>query len=1048
MDRDHKTQIPHAARGSIPRLSRLPMPRAVASVDNLRLNVRTPATATSHQDDLRKTSHLPRPAGPKDPLRETINYSIRSRYGWSDNAAKERSISPVRDALRDAQTTTLETTPPSSDSSLPAIENGNENPVIGEMVGGVQEHKAKRRPRPSLSERTIETLSQVSPCPSPQARSGLFANDGKMFPPLRPASSMRDSRPTSPVVSRSESPSRPPFRPPGRLSPTKDMVALPPVMSSDDVYTPPRAFVKGQRSGIAKSLRLPTKSTSNALQPQSQDATADLPFKGAAQTMKAKPYYGKKNFPSNNATAKPSLSSIFQDPASDRSYDSSLAVSTTDKRHVLPKPGLGGQNVTTPVVSPSARGKSRRPPTASKLDQKHTSVADSRTASGSPNSSAALREAVAKAKAARRKGMSDAVSTHAQSSGTTTFAAAYSEAGIATADDNKGRLKRHIEQAVSIGHLNIAGLKLPRVPAEVMKMYESDSSRINWAEMVDLVKLNAADNEIEELEGHIFPDYTVSDLADNDEKTNIFGGLELIDLRRNSLRQLPVGLRRLERLQILELTNNRLTNEAIDIACQIPQLRELMIGGNLINGSFSFSGDHFEQLQILDLHDNQLERFDVDALSQLRALKVLNAAGNQLTELPWETLSTLPLTELNVSKNCLSGTLFRRTSSLHTLRRLDVSYNDLGLVFEGELDLPDLRSLLLDGNRIAELPDFTNCRQLQTLGAAENQLEDIPPTFVSLESLKSADFGHNNIRLINPEVANMKNLSSLNLAGNPIREKKYLKMSATELKMDLEKRLTTPQVGTQPRGPESHQGPDDNHGYHYKPSNGILDLSSRGLATISPEEIDLNDSDVAIHTVKLSNNELSGFPSTLLSHPALKYSVRSLDLSHNPLFHPTDYLSSELFLPNLKSLYIVSTGLTSLDALTTHLKAPALTELNISCHRLSGRVPWVRAWWPSCHTLLATDNWFTTVEVEGVRGLQVLDIRNNEIDSLPPKIGLFGNHPGAPKAPDRLRVLEVSGNKFRVPRLAVLEKGTEAVLQDLRRMVPEQEMPEEWKDAV
>ncbi|EXJ84564.1 hypothetical protein A1O3_05233 [Capronia epimyces CBS 606.96] len=1049
MEPEQGSHIPIAPRGSIPRVSRLPMPRAVASSDNLKLTVRNPAMLGIHQDDLRKTSYLPRPTILKEPLGEAINQSIRSRYGWSDNPVKERSTSPVRDALRDAQGTSLETTPPASIPDPPFFEDGNENPTVGKKDDGAQEHKEKKRPRPSLSERTMETLAQVSPCPTPQRRTSLFGNDSKMPPPLRPASSMRESRPTTPKASRSDSPTRRPFRPPGRISPTKDMVALPPVISPDDIYTPPRAFVRGQRSRIGKPLQGPRRSISSTLEARSQDAGAELPMKFSAQTVKIKRSQGGKTSMAEKPSLRPSLSSIFQDRSSKKESGGSLVPSITDTRPILLKPRPRGEPTIASSTSPSALSKKTKPTTATERDQRVATAQGSHTTS-SPKSSAALREAVAKAKAARRIALVDSGSPHTTPvypSGSPAFVPASSNTELTTASDNNGLLQKRIQQASTTGQLSIAGMNLKRIPAEVMKIYDADNSTINWFEMVDMVKLNAADNEIDELEDHFFPDYTASELADDDEKSNMFGGLQLIDLYRNHLHQLPIGMRRLEKLQTLNLSNNRLTKDAVDIACQIPQLRELMIGENLIDGALSFNGNHLKQLQVLDLHGNQIERLNGDGLSQLRSLKVLNVAGNKLTMLPWELLSTLPLTELNISNNQLSGILFKGTSPLQRLRRLDASHNKLEGVSEAELELPDLRSLVLDGNRISELPDLTRCKELQILGVAENQLNDIPPTLVRLESLKSADFGHNNIRLINPGVASMKSLSSLNLAGNPLREKKYITMTTTDLKMDLNKKLATTPTETEPSDAARIAG-SSNHSYRYKPSGGILDLSSQSLTAISPEAINLCDSEAPIHTLKLSNNELSEFPTTLLSHPALKYSLQSLDLSHNPLLHPTDYLGCELFLPNLKSLYIVSTGLTSLDALTTYLKAPCLRELNISCHRLTGRVPWVRAWWPSCHTLLATDNWFTSVEVEGVRGLEVLDIRNNEIESLPPKIGFLGSLSGTAKAPGRLRVLEVSGNKFRVPRLSVIEKGTEAVLKDLRRMVPEQEVPEEWQDII
>lgn len=1044
MDYEHGSHIPNGPRGSIPRLSRLPMPRAVASSDNLRRTIGSSAVPALQKDGLHTTSHLPRLAGAKEPLGDTFNPLIRSRYGWSDNSVKQRSISPVRNALRDAQGTLLETTPPGSRSDPRVLEEGDENSAVAQKNEGIPEYKGKRRPRPSLSERTVETLSQVSPCPLPQRRASLVGNDRKMFPPLRPVSSMKGSRPTTPAGSRAGSPTRRPFRPPGRISPTKDMVALPPVVSPDDIYTPPRAFLRGQRSRIAKPLGGPRRTVSSIAESQSQDANAAPPLRTPAQTVKVKPYYSNKTLPANNVSLRPSLSSIFRDSSPYKAPTGRLPPSTVDTRPVLVKPRSKGENTTASSTSSAARCNATKPPTSTGQDQRVPIAQDSGT-TRSPKSSAALREAVAKAKANRKKALAEFDSATGESTWTSAFV---SDVEPVIESDNKGLLRKRIQDAPITGQLNIAGLGLKHIPAEVLQMYDSDNSTISWSEMVDLVKLNAADNELQELGDQFFPDYTTSELPNDDEKSNMFGGLEMIDLHRSDLHRLPVGMRRLGRLQTLNLTSNKLRNDAIDIAGQIPQLKELMVGKNLIAGSLSFSTGHFEHLQHLDLHGNGLQRLHEDALSQLKHLKVLNVADNKLTTLPWEILSNLPLTEVDISKNLLVDVLFAGTPSMPNLRRLDASYNQLERLSEAELDLPALRSLILDDNRITELPDLTNCRELELLGAAENQLNDIPPSFVRLKALKSAHFANNNIRLVNPEIATMENLSSLTLVGNPLRQKKYLSMATADLKRDLEKKLETNRTETESRDAMGTAECDPNPSYRYKPSGGILDLSSRALTAISAEEIDVSDPDTPVHTLKLSNNELCEFPAKLLSHPALKYSVQSLDLSHNPLLSPTNYLDSELFLPNLKSLYIVSTGLTSLDALTTYLKAPSLTEINISCHRLTGRVPWVRAWWPNCQTLLATDNWFTSVEVEGVRGLEVLDVRNNEIESLPPKIGLLGSLPGAARASGTLRVLEVSGNKFRVPRLTVVEKGTEAILKDLRRMVPEQEVPEEWKHAI
>lgn len=85
---------------------------------------------------------------------------------------------------------------------------------------------------------------------------------------------------------------------------------------------------------------------------------------------------------------------------------------------------------------------------------------------------------------------------------------------------------------------------------------------------------------------------------------------------------------------------------------------------------------------------------------------------------------------------------------------------------------------------------------------------------------------------------------------------------------------------------------------------------------------------------------------------------------------------------------------------------------------------------------MAADNCFNALEFASAQGLATLDIRNNEIDQLEPKMGLLVREIG-------LKSLEVTGNRFRVPRWDVLEKGTEAVLHYLRGRVPSKELGDE-----
>ncbi|KIV86829.1 hypothetical protein PV11_02414 [Exophiala sideris] len=1039
MDQNYGSNGP--LHGGIPRLSRLPMPRAVASSDNLKLSARTSVLPGKNQDDLRKKAHVPLPQGPKEPLGEKLHQPLRYRFGWNEKAVKPRSASPVRDALRDAQIATLDITPPSSDADTPVFEDGSENPIVTKIEPEVIN---RRRPQPSLSERTSETLSRLSPSPSrSRRRSSVFSNDGAMPPPSRSRSRLRDSRPATPAPSRPESPTKVPFRPPGRCSPIRDVVAAPSIMLPDETYTPPKALVKGHRSRIAKPLRDPKRSTSS-LETRPPEQIGWAPGSDTASTQKQKPVYRSRTMTSQSAALKSSLPTIFRDPYPTIRIDSVVTVEPHS---------AGAKSRSKPADKTAAatpRPSSKRSKSLSKVEQNQNNIPMIEVQRTTPpKSSAGLRETIARAKAAQRKAVELTVTPTKQSLNGHADQIANGLDDTPSEDtDNAHVLRTRLQKAATTGKLDIVGLGLKRIPTELMNIYKADNNTTKWYDVVDLTKINAADNEIDEIDEQFFPDFSESDLENDDEKGNQFGGIETLDLRRNMIQRLPMGLRRLTRLQSLELSGNKLTNGALEIICQIPELQELMLSRNDFSGTIDMRNGSLEHLQVLDLHGNSIEGFHDQGLAQMKSLKNLNVAGNKLASFPWDILATLPLAELNLSGNQLSGILFPGKPSLTELRVLDASYNNLTGVSENDLEFPCLRSLILKGNHIARLPGLSCCSELQALAVSENQLEEFPADFTQLESLKIADFGHNNIKSIITEIAGMKNLAFLNLVGNPLAQKKYLSMSTSDLKRDLEKKLNIgKEEGMVPDEPTLSPNQSLFH-YRFKASGGVLDLSAQSLSAIELSEIDLSDSDGPIRIIKLSNNNLSRFPVELLSHPLVKYSLQLLDLSHNALLHPTDYLSSELFLPSLKSLYIVSTGLTSLDTLTTYLKAPVLAELNISCHKLAGRVPWVRAWWPTCTTLLATDNWFTSVDAEGVRGLEVLDIRNNEIETIPPKIGLLGNKPGSTAEYGRLRVLEVSGNRFRVPRLTVVEKGTEAVLKDLRRMVKTEEVPDDWTEFV
>jgi Leucine-rich repeat (LRR) protein len=195
--------------------------------------------------------------------------------------------------------------------------------------------------------------------------------------------------------------------------------------------------------------------------------------------------------------------------------------------------------------------------------------------------SAALREQIAKAKAAKKAALQVKVEPEADTEASPEDALAAPakrrlplKSPIIPADDGfdfgldpfntkrsedsaKKILQQRLGEGRRSGRLNIAALGLKTIPTEVLKMYDSETMGTydgSWAESVDLTRFVAAGNELEIIEDSVFPDVPLEELAaDEDSTGNIFGGLENLDLHGNNLIAVPRGLRQLPQLTTLNL---------------------------------------------------------------------------------------------------------------------------------------------------------------------------------------------------------------------------------------------------------------------------------------------------------------------------------------------------------------------------------------------------------------------------------------------------------------------------------------------------------------
>lgn len=808
----------------------------------------------------------------------------------------------------------------------------------------------------------------------------------------------------------------------------------------ESIYTPPRAFLKDARIGAP----YPSKSRTTSVA-QSVLKSEKQPLSAGRQLVKMKSMHNLRPAASGRTLAsKPSLQSIPKVPAVPIPRASVMKQSLshgTSSHASLDKMRPPEDNTTVPTAR--TRAPPSNPGVPTKRVPKPTElVGDERTklaVANNSKSSAALREQIRKAKSGRQSGLQQ--STLRAVDGQVPSEPRAMTDPAPGVESGQRSLRHKIETAVTSGILNLSALSLKQIPDEVATMYDfREDSNVSWAEAIDLRKLLIADNELEELPEGLFTDWAPQEMMDDSSKCNLFGGLEMLDAHGNQLSTLPIGLRRLGNLRTLNLSKNMIGFDCFHVLAHLRNLRELRLASNQLAGALPVEIGDLSNLQILDISNNALVSLP-RSLANLHNLQRLFLSSNKLNQLNLTCIPARALVTLDISDNLLSGTLADSLNQFTRLQVLDLSNNSLEAICSTELSLPALHTLSLDRNRVVSLPDLASCAQLATLTASENKLSGLSASTVSLTQLRNVDLSSNNIRTIDDVTVNMETLVTLNLAGNSLREKKYLNMNAAEIRADLHKKSSsTLQEGTRDRDSDKSTTTA-----LFTPHAGVLDLNSRELTQLSPEQVDLSE---PIHTIRLSNNHLTTFPVELLTHPQVQHTLRSLDLSHNQRLHSTDYLAQQIHLPALQSLYIVSTGLSTLSSLTTHLTAPRLHDLNISCHRLTGALPPLRPHFPALTTLLASDNWFDTLPLTSVSGLEVLDIRNNEVDFLPPHIGLCGNHTGQPALAGRLRVFECAGNRFRVPRLAVVEKGTEAVLRDLRRMVPSGEVPEEWMGEI
>ncbi|KAI8141966.1 hypothetical protein BJV82DRAFT_670068 [Fennellomyces sp. T-0311] len=583
------------------------------------------------------------------------------------------------------------------------------------------------------------------------------------------------------------------------------------------------------------------------------------------------------------------------------------------------------------------------------------------------------------------------------------------------------KLQTLIRQAKSSGKLNISNRDLDRVPDEVWSMYHVDPNKIvvdfssasddAWYDQNELTKFIAADNNISEIDERIGQE---------------FGALTTLDFRNNRLEALPNSLSQLQQLTVLHLSHNQLSVIPPPIF-ELSKLRDLDLSHNQLK-SVPQEIERLSHLEILNLNDNGLTRL-ADGIGQLAKLRKLYLNQNSLVELPVAHLlaNWKRLDELHLFKNQLR-VLFRDTLnenvSWPSLTRLDVRQNSLTQIIEGEgqVSLPKLKELLLAYNQLSQENAglelvVDQAPAIQTLDLSSNLFSEIPDAVLNLEELQRLDVSSNHLRLLRPDLGKLQHLAVLSWEGNPLRSAPR-NVSMAELIESLRSKMTL-QGDTEEENKESSSAPLSPPPRPVLPpapdsrASGTLDLSQQKLTDVDPEMLTGNPA-----TLQLHHNALEEIPQSLNFFAATLVHV---NLDHNRLKSLS--LTSSTVFQSLKTLSLSNNRIAELVVGDGSIAFPQLVELNVNINALTSLPENLSEYLPSLRTLKVNTNRIDKIHPTTLQNLQVIDLGNNDIAFLPPEIGQIGT----------IRELILYGNRFRIPRPAVLDQGTGAVLEFLRR---------------
>ncbi|XP_020817812.1 leucine-rich repeat-containing protein 40 isoform X3 [Drosophila serrata] len=603
-------------------------------------------------------------------------------------------------------------------------------------------------------------------------------------------------------------------------------------------------------------------------------------------------------------------------------------------------------------------------------------------------------------------------------------------------------LPSEIGKLEKLMRLNVSHNKLKQLPRETYSLPELRHLNISYNEF------NELDPDISDLHMLEFLDAGHNNIQSLPGGIGFLVRLTALLLPHNHIKELPPDLVNMRSLQKLDLMQNDLTCLPEDMGL-LRKLECLYLQHNDILELPNFEGN--EALSELHASNNFIMTVPKAMCSNLPHLKILDLRDNKITELPDEL--------------CL----------LRNLNRLDVSNNTISMLPVTLSSLAHLISLQVDGNPIKTIRrDIIQCGTTRILKTLHERALAKAKEDGSDNAVSNSGAGISVTRLSGGQAEDCE------LPSNYPDSRSY-----QQLAQQFQYQHQCPCIYHQQRqgrvaphsclyGPQTHcqeynrqtqgnmyksesyhtnmaRGPylQQQQSQECRYPNGVMYQQqqyqqqftyeqavhprwvyklrhTRTLAvnleelTEVPEQVFQIARNEGVHVVDFARNQLSTLPNGLQHMHDL---VTELVLSHNLIGYVPKFISQ---FTRITFLNLSNNLLSDLPMEFGVLNT--LRELNIANNRFQF-IPNSVFELQGLEIFIASENHIKTLNVSGLKSmprLSTLDLRNNDIDSIPPTLGNLTN----------ITHLELVGNPFRQPRHQILMKGTDAIMSYLRDRIP------------